>query len=712
MPGLTLALALHNHQPVGNFTSVFEEAYRSAYEPMIGALERHSSVRLALHYSGPVLDWVQAAHPDFVPRVRALVARGQVEIMTGGYYEPILPIIPDRDKRGQIRKLTDAVRTLFGYEARGLWLAERVWEPHLPKSLAEAGVRYTIVDDTHFHHVGMRDADLVGHYMTEEDGATVSILPSAKALRYRIPWATVDELLRWLRTQATDGDRLLTMGDDGEKFGLWPGTRVLCWDRGWVDAFFAALESNRDWLVTVPPGEWVASHAPLGRTYLPTASYDEMTEWALPAAGAADLPALKHRLEDEGRTELLPYLKGGFWRYFLVKYPEINTMHKEMLRIGRRVWNMRAGRRRKQALDHLWQAQCNCPYWHGVFGGIYLGHIRAANYGHLIEAERLADAARSPRQWVEAEELDVDADGRPEVVARSDALVLSLDPADGGGVVTWYARHEGINLLNVVTRRPEGYHETLREALSRGEAVLYRPDETESIHTSRVRVKEWGLDQYLTSDWYRRASFLDHIFARGGTLDAFARGELRELGDFVNQPYACLHQHGAVEGTLDVRLSRHGHVWVEGGSKLAIHVEKTLTLRAGSRVLEVGYRVTNDADRTLVANFAIETNWSTTPAATISAGDLARSVRERARIDGHGITLRDPGWKYEVAITPAELDAREAWTVPIEVVSASEAGFERTYQGVSIVLVNALDLPPGASWQRRWTIGVDRLEGS
>ena len=147
----------------------------------------------------------------------------------------------------------------------------------------------------------------------------------------------------------------------------------------------------------MPPGEWIRAHPSRGPVYLPTASYDEMTEWALPAAAAARLPALKHELEAEGRTDVLPFLQGGFWRHFMVKYPEINTLHKTMLRVSHKVWRMRPGPRRDEALDHLWQAQCNCPYWHGVFGGIYLGHIRSANYAHLIAAERLADAGRRPR---------------------------------------------------------------------------------------------------------------------------------------------------------------------------------------------------------------------------------------------------------------------------------------------------------------------------
>ena len=57
---ISLALTLHNHQPVGNFGWVIAETFDRAYLPMLEALERHPSVRLALHYSGPLLSWIRA----------------------------------------------------------------------------------------------------------------------------------------------------------------------------------------------------------------------------------------------------------------------------------------------------------------------------------------------------------------------------------------------------------------------------------------------------------------------------------------------------------------------------------------------------------------------------------------------------------------------------------------------------------------------------
>jgi alpha-amylase/alpha-mannosidase (GH57 family) len=135
-----LVLLIHAHQPVGNFEKVFESAYVHSYLPFIEVLERHPSVRMGLHYTGSLLEWIERAHPEYFVRIRALVSRGQVEIVGGGFFEPILISIPPEDRREQITRLADYIEKHFGARPRGAWLAERVWEPQVPSTLGPAGV--------------------------------------------------------------------------------------------------------------------------------------------------------------------------------------------------------------------------------------------------------------------------------------------------------------------------------------------------------------------------------------------------------------------------------------------------------------------------------------------------------------------------------------------------------------------------------------------
>jgi alpha-amylase len=149
-PPLALVLALHNHQPHGNFGHVLQRATTRAYAPLLAALTEQPHMRLALHYSGTLLEWLTDERPEVVEQLAALVRRGQVELLTGGYHEPILPVVPPADRLGQIRALTGRISDQFGVTPTGLWLTERVWEPSLAYDLAAAGIHYTIVDDSHF----------------------------------------------------------------------------------------------------------------------------------------------------------------------------------------------------------------------------------------------------------------------------------------------------------------------------------------------------------------------------------------------------------------------------------------------------------------------------------------------------------------------------------------------------------------------------------
>lgn len=662
MPGrVILSLAIHNHQPVGNFPHVFEAAYRQAYLPMIESLERHPRIRLAMHYSGPLLDWLEQAHPEFFPRLRALVTRGQVEVMTGGYYEPILAVIPDLDKDGQIRKLTQYLQRRFGARATGLWLAERVWEPHLPKALAAAGVEYTIVDDAHFLAAGLPEERLTGYFVTEEEGALVKVFSSRKRLRYLIPWQSPGEVLAYLRTFLSPGpgprtpDPVLVMGDDGEKFGLWPGTYAHCWEQGWVESFFTAVEDAAAWLVTMPPHE-AASLPAEGRVYLPAASYDEMMEWS-----------------------------GGFWRQFLVKYPEINTMHKRMLRASRKVHAMRPGPRRRKALDELWAGQCNCPYWHGVFGGIYLPHIRRATFGHLIAAETLADRGRRAGGTV----ADLDGDGADDVELASPDTVVVVDPDDGGGVVEWQWRAQRVNLTNVLSRRAETYHRQLQER----PADVAAAQAVETIHTTRVREKEPGLARLLVYDPYRRAGFLDHVLGPDVTLEAFARNDYAERGDFVSGRY----RSALARGGVTVSLLREGAILLDG-RRLPLRIQKRITVASDAPRLSASYQVHNPGPDPLDVRFGVETVWAVTdPNALVWIDDQSAPAREMRTAQGaRAVRFTDWGWRGPVSL---RVSGAEVWMHPLDTVSNSEAGFERIFQGLVCVCLWSIRLDPQRAWE-------------
>ncbi|MGH9594996.1 MAG: alpha-amylase/4-alpha-glucanotransferase domain-containing protein, partial [Bryobacteraceae bacterium] len=420
---------IQSHQPVGNFDVVLEKIYQCSYLPCLDRVERHPAVRLGLHYTGPLLEWLEEKHPEFMERLAVLAERKQIEMVGGGFYEPILISIPGRDQAEQIARMRAYLKKRFGKTPGGAWLAERVWEPHVPAILKPAKVDYTLLDDVHFLCAGLDPEQLFGYYVAEDHGASVKVIPGLKPLRYMMPFRTVEETLAYLRAAAErHPGGMAATGDDCEKLGAWPGTFEHCYRDGWLDRFFSALEANQDWLATTPPGEYLASHDPLGRADLPAASYTELMEWVLPTPARKELHAIGQ--EFAGREDLLRFLRGGIWRGFLTKYPEVNLLQKKSLHVSRRLRAVKtrgalpAARKKIDAAHtHLLRAQCNDAYWHGVFGGLYSPHLRTALWRELVRAETIVEALAPGRSAaIRAQRLDFDADGLDEIYVTSPAF--------------------------------------------------------------------------------------------------------------------------------------------------------------------------------------------------------------------------------------------------------------------------------------------------
>lgn len=716
MKSIHFILGVHNHQPVGNFDSVFEEAYQRAYLPFLETLEDHPSVRLMYHTTGPLLDWMDLHYPEFFSRVRKLTDQGQLEIMTGGYYEPILAVLPGRDKAGQINMMTRYLAERFGVQAKGLWLAERVWEPHLAKPLAENGVEFVTLDDYHFHSAGMDPEELLGYYRTDEQGYGIAVFPISMRLRYLIPFAQPEESIAYLREKADDeGDNLLVMVDDGEKFGLWPGTHEWVHQKGWLNRFFQQLEKAMEegWLEMTTCSQYIDSHAARDRVFLPCASYFEMSVWSLPAKSGAHFDQIVHRFKEENRLEeLRPYLKGGFWRNFIAKYDESNHMYRKMLWVSDQVAKAdailaKSGGSSKlvkslvNARNSLYQAQCNCAYWHGVFGGLYLPHLRHAVYVKLLEAEDLCNQILNPDgNFVEIRRSDFDADSQDEILLRNSRVGLMISPRKGGAAYELDYLPQHFNLLNSLHRQPEAYHQQVARA---GEDIK----EGASIH-DQYRTKEQGLDKYLVYDRHLRGALIDHFLSAEESPETLQNGSYYELGDFVGKPYEIVSGNSRSNG--GIQLKRVGGV-VDN----QVEVVKNLKLLEDQDGLQIEYQINNLSQIELKILFAPEFNFA------LLAGNFTQQYYyqadrnlDRQALNSTGITkeirrfsLYNENDKFAVHLVFE--DAVEIWRYPVETVSQSEEGFERVYQSSCVLPVFRLNVTPGGTFEVNFRIVIELL---
>ncbi|MGA9837787.1 MAG: alpha-amylase/4-alpha-glucanotransferase domain-containing protein [Gemmatimonadaceae bacterium] len=454
VPPVRLVFGVHLHQPVGNFHHVFATHARDVYRPLLAQLERRRLGPALLHISGPLLEWIEEHDRPLVDQLGRLAADGAVEFLLAGMYEPILAAIPRPDRVEQIAWMRQALQTRFGVAGDGLWLTERVWEPELAADLAAAGVRYALVDDRHFLVAGFRRDQLHVPYRTESDGRPVTLLAIDERLRYLIPFRPPQEMADYLRALHAARQPLAVFADDGEKFGGWPGTHEWVYDRGWFDQFCDMLDQLRDdGVVRLCSGRDALNEVPCGGiAYLPTASYREMEGWALPPDAATRLLALEAELGTErmaGPDGSL--VRGSHWRNFLVKYAESNRMQKKTFALSTLCRQRGDPVTARRAIG---RAQCNDALWHGVFGGLYLPHLRAGVWSQLAIAER--ELRRD--EGLAAEMLDLDGDGSDEVWIHSGRFSAIVAPARGGALEEYTRFDTGRNHADTLTRRLEPYH--------------------------------------------------------------------------------------------------------------------------------------------------------------------------------------------------------------------------------------------------------------
>jgi alpha-amylase len=414
-----------------------------------------------------------------------------------------------------------------------------------------------------------------------------------------------------------------------------------------------------------------------------------MGEWALPAARGEELEEARRRLlalPDGERLARL--LRGGFWRNFLAKYPETGDAYWRMLSVSERLHAALARRpddpRLAAARDDLWRGQGNDAYWHGVFGGCYLPHLRRTAGSALLAAERRLDEALAapPLSW---ERGDVDGDGRAELRVRTPDLAITLRPEAGGTVTEFAFRPRDLDLAGVFTRRREMYHGRVKEstAASGGEA--------RTIHDA-PRAKEEGLAELLDYDPFRRASLLDGLFGPGVPPDplspwAVARAAIGER----SMPCEISERDGEVELIL-------GPTVLEG---MPLSVLKRIRIGMTGAGLRARYRLTWSGDAPLDGTWAVQLNLA------LTAGDApgrfyrvpgSPSLGSRGGIaEVTTLTLVDEWIGCEVEIGWS--GPGSAGWAPIETVSISEAGYERIYQGSAILVSWPLALASGGSWE-------------
>jgi hypothetical protein len=522
MSSISLVFGTYNHQPDGTPPEDVEAVYQQSYKPFLSLLYKFPRLHTVLHYCGSLFEWMEDQHPEFIMLLKEMIRRKQVELLGGGYHAPILPIIPDGDKLGQIEKMSTFIRTTFGTRPRGSWLTERVWEPTLARILSNSGIEYTFLDDRHFHIAGVPESECYRPYRTEDQGKAVTVFPLHLGLQAMVPAGGAEGLISELRGIASRApEQIAVILVPGEILAAAKGAPGIYGEGGWLPRFFELLEGNRDWLHCVNTRYRPEVLCPRGRLYFPCLSSMETMNSALSLSRQKVCQEISKRVR---RPENGIYLQRGFFRQFLTRYPEVGLLYSRLMYTHVLVNQIRGDKyKKKAALNEMWRGQTGAVYWHGRDGGAYSNNLRKAAYRAFNEAEKITRNAGMFMSSIIA--TDYDMDGQEECLYQGRVLNAFVH-SNGAALLELDYLPKSWNYLDTIARWPERYH----------------------------RYK------YEGCDWYMRKGFIDHFFSPSTTLEKFDRMNYQEMGDFIERPFQI---EEFKREQRKVVLTRHGQVRIK-----------------------------------------------------------------------------------------------------------------------------------------------------
>jgi len=648
MGKLYFLFGIHNHQPVGNDSYVFREAFGKCYKPFVDVLEEFPEVKLTMHFSGPLYDWILENEKEFIERLRQMVEKGQIEIIGGGYYEPILQIIPDADKFSQIVLMNDFIKNKFGKMPEGMWLTERIWEPYLTRIISEAGLKYTFLDDTHFRRTGLNEKEFLGYYVTEDSSRSIAVFPISKTLRYKIPFSKPKEAIAILRGFVRKKeDTLITLFDDGEKFGLWPTTYDWVYKKEWLRDFFTLLVKNGKYIETITASEALKKFPSNGLVYIPNSSYVEMDEWAMEPKDFIQYKELKDSLKERpDYNSIRHFIAAGFFRNFFIKYPRLNYMHKRMLALSERINKDASPEKDGDIFRSLWKSQCNCGYWHGVFGGFYLGNIRSSIYENLIDAEKKYDEKYASKP-ITAERADIDMDGTSETIIKNREMIACF--SDKGATMTELSlKDKNFNAVNTITRRRETYHNKISGKAKRD----------------------------LVYDKYERTCFIDRLVEKKITPNDFSKQ--RKMKNLSNDVYRL---------ALDENENHAGLSYSFENKDL--NFTKKIKIENKAKIVADYDFGGSDFQKRL--NFAVEFNLFIQSAkdATVHIGEESFGAEEKMDIKNvNSLRIED---RFKGISTKIEFYESDVIVIPIysitNSINSGSQGAEKMFQEISVLVI-------------------------
>jgi hypothetical protein len=387
--------------------SILEKNYQSVYKQIISFLYAHPKCKFSFSFSGWQLSYYKQNHPEAIKILGELTGRHQVEVLGGGYYTPVFPLLFPVDRSGQIEKLTSELRATIGKRPRGMALFESIWDPSLVTTMQTCGMEYVQLDSTLIPEA----KNLFCPLISSEQGKTLKII----AINNNLMQNESEPEEEWLerikktiqkKTEHADNP-LITI-----EYSIEQAKEILTTQ--FLEKITEISCDEKNNLLISLPQEYIKSADTFVPSYIPAGMDWKIAQWAQ-----------KPYTHTENKSRFPVTIHD-----FLNAYPQSHRLYERMMYISMLVSQSHGDKVRKSAArEKLWEAQSGISYVCSPEGIPAAAKLRQNSFHALNEAERIIlecdDCANSVTCY------DYNGDGLNEYVCQMEKYNAVISPIAG-----------------------------------------------------------------------------------------------------------------------------------------------------------------------------------------------------------------------------------------------------------------------------------------
>jgi alpha-amylase len=415
MSGKRLLLGLYDQKPLGTRREDLEYSLHACYKPLLTFLYANPEIRISLYFSGIIYQWLENEHPEINMLISDMVKRRQIELLSGGFYDPVLSMLPTKDRSHQVEMLTTFIRKRFGSRPRTAWITDQIWSPALVNTLSISGIRAA------FQHTNSQ----IAHpepFLMQEMGKLLCLFPIHDGLTGQI--------------HAGDFNGFQSSLDAAQKTHMHSVISIM------IDMGKLVSQSMLDEVQTCEK---------LSHTLVQIGSQQDKFSLTLP-----------HREYQQVTGE--DYLPSGWYSYskpdtadhineLLLIHPEIKYLYGKLHYSSKLIPGIKKEKGlKKLALKEMLKGESFGPFSTSSNGGMYQHALRKENYSHLIEVDKISREKGVFTSSITT--YDIDFDTEDEYIYRGKNITAVLDRI-GGQVIELDYLVNSWNYLDTFVGRDE-----------------------------------------------------------------------------------------------------------------------------------------------------------------------------------------------------------------------------------------------------------------